>query len=310
MIHLLVPVATLIPLVGEGHFFGPPAVGFGVGLVSYHRGFRVAPSIVSRRSSRSYSHQTFFRATPWGTQGYSTSTTTYTYSDHYYSRNHLAYYQPNVFRYHSTPWTYRWGRSADIEARERREAKLTQIGDISRIPLNKISDVASNVSIAYSPEVWDNDMIYKDQDDCSKRLLCELNAKSARGQALTESESLIADAFGKDNDLNVGAETLEFDIAAVLGRKVGQQRCELSYRRCEIKVKDMIKMINVEVEEIETIQKELDAGAISLSDIDNRLDEEDQELDRISPDELARATTTTTTTPAPQPSGKLPLLLG
>ena len=39
------------------HFFGPPAVGFGVGLVSVRRRFPVATSIVSRRSSRSYSHQ-------------------------------------------------------------------------------------------------------------------------------------------------------------------------------------------------------------------------------------------------------------
>merc|ERR1712176_1565528 len=153
------------------------------------------------------------------------STSVYTSTDHYYSRNHLAYYQPNVFRYHSTPWTYRWGRSADLEARSRREA-----GDISRVPLNRISDVASNVSIAYNPDIWENDMIYKDQDDCSKRLICELNAKASKGQALTQSEAIIANAFGKNNDLNVGSETLEFDIAAVLGKKVGGKRCELSYR--------------------------------------------------------------------------------
>ena len=35
------------------HFFGPPAVGFGVGLLSVHRRFPVATSIVSRRASRS-----------------------------------------------------------------------------------------------------------------------------------------------------------------------------------------------------------------------------------------------------------------
>ena len=34
------------------HFFGPPAVGFGVGLLSVHRRFPVATSIVSRRASR------------------------------------------------------------------------------------------------------------------------------------------------------------------------------------------------------------------------------------------------------------------
>lgn len=49
------------------HFFGPPAVGFGVGLVSVHRNFPVATSIVSRRSSRSYSQQSFVQSTPFGT---------------------------------------------------------------------------------------------------------------------------------------------------------------------------------------------------------------------------------------------------
>ena len=31
---------------------------------------------------------------------------------------------------------------------------------------------------------------------------------------------MLANAFGKRNNLDVGAETLEFDVAAVLGRKV------------------------------------------------------------------------------------------
>ena len=46
------------------HFFGPPAIGFGVGLVSVRRRFPVATSIVSRRSSRSYSHQYYFQGIP------------------------------------------------------------------------------------------------------------------------------------------------------------------------------------------------------------------------------------------------------
>jgi len=299
LLTVLLPVATLLLSYGvEGHFFGPPAVGFGVGLVCVRRGFRIAPSIVSRRSSRSYSHQYYIRAFPWGTRGYSTSL--YTPNVHYYARNHLAYYQPNVFRYHSTPWTYRWGRSADAEARERREARLAEVGPLSSIPLNKISDVASNVSIAYRPDVWENDMIFKDQDDCSKRVLCELNAKKAQGQVMSETESILIDAFGTDNNLDIGAETLEFDIAAVLGRKIGKQRCELSYRRCEIKVEDLVKMINVEVEQIGQIQSELDAGAINLSDIDNRLNEEEHELDTITEAELLAVTTT------PRPSTEPP----
>ena len=59
----LFPLA-LLPVLSHGQgafFFGPPAIGFGVGLVSVHRRFPVATSIVSRRSSRQYTHTTFVR---------------------------------------------------------------------------------------------------------------------------------------------------------------------------------------------------------------------------------------------------------
>ena len=48
---------------------------------------------MSRRSSRSYSHQSFIQYTPHGTFGYRHST--YTATDHFYTPNNMAYYQPN-----------------------------------------------------------------------------------------------------------------------------------------------------------------------------------------------------------------------
>ena len=52
--------------------------------------------------------------------------------------------------------------------------------------------------------------------------------------------------------------------------QVGGNRCALSYRRCETTVDKMLEMINVELEQIEGIQKEVDAGIISVEDIQNR----------------------------------------
>ena len=52
--------------------------------------------------------------------------------------------------------------------------------------------------------------------------------------------------------------------------EVGGNRCALSYRRCETSVTKMLEMINVELEEIEGIQKEVDNGVISVEDIQNR----------------------------------------
>merc|ERR1711963_1363546 len=219
VVHLLLPISMVSLAQGQGvHFFGPPAVGFGVGLVSVHRKFPVGTSIVSRRSSRSYSHQSFYQATPRGTFGYSTQQ--YSKSDHFYTARHLRYYQPNVYHYHSTPWRYRWGRAANEEARAKREARLVEIGDIKNIPVGKISDVAANVSIGYQPEVWENDMIFKDQDDCSKRLLCELNAMRKEGKELSEDAAVLADAYGAGNNLDIGAETLEEEDAEVASLSV------------------------------------------------------------------------------------------
>merc|ERR1712012_784379 len=275
-VHLLLPISMVSLAQSQGvHFFGPPAVGFGVGLVSVHRKFPVGTSIVSRRSSRSYSHQSFYQATPRGTFGYSTQQ--YSKSDHFYT---------------ARPWRYRWGRAANEEARAKREARLVEIGDIKNIPVGKISDVAANVSIGYQPEVWENDMIFKDQDDCSKRLLCELNAMRKEGKELSEDAKVLVDAYGKGNNLDIGAETLEFDIAAVLGRTVGKLRCELSYRRCETSVEDLLNMIRVEVDEIENIQKEVENNAIDLDSVAERLEEEDAEVASLSVSDLTQLTTT------------------
>ena len=63
-------------------------------------------------------------------------------------------------------------------------------------------------------------MIFKDRDDCSKRLVCELNAMRSNGQVLSQHEEVLAKAFGNSGELDVGKNSLEFDIAAVLGREV------------------------------------------------------------------------------------------
>ena len=48
---------------------------------------------------------------------------------------------------------------------------VVKVGDLSSIPLGKISDVASNVSIAYKEDIWQNDMIYKDQVQNGSKLI-------------------------------------------------------------------------------------------------------------------------------------------
>ena len=50
----------------------------------------------------------------------------------------------------------------------------------------------------------------------------------------------------------------------------------------------------MEVEELDLINKELEQGAVNIGDIDNRLEEEDEEIANISLEDLTKVTTTTT----------------
>jgi len=290
------------------HFFGPPAIGFGAGLISIHRSLPLATSIVSRRSSRSYSHQTFVQYTPKGVFGYRTAT--YTESDHFYTPNNMNYYQPNKYHYHSTPWRYRWGRSADagnteananttMRARRAAEPRLGRVSSIRDLEPNAVSSLAENVSVAYRSDVWTNDMIYKDQDDCSKMMLCQLNAKRATGETLSQNEAIIADRYGKGDEVDINAESLEFDVAALLGKVGGLRRCEMSYRRCESSVAEMMKMIDIEVSELDTINGQLADGKFAVNDIQRRLEAEAKSVGTVTLEELTKTTTTqrpTTTT--------------
>ena len=50
--------------------------------------------------------------------------------------------------------------------------------------------------------------------------MCELNARRSAGDQLSENEVIIADGYGKDGEVDINAESLEFDIAALLGKVV------------------------------------------------------------------------------------------
>ena len=51
-------------------------------------------------------------------------------------------------------------------------------------------------------------------------MLCQLNARRAAGDSLTQNEVIIAESYGKGEEVDINAESLEFDIAALLGKIV------------------------------------------------------------------------------------------
>ena len=64
---------------------------------------------------------------------------------------------------------------------------------------------------------WYLEMVEKDQDDCTKRLICEMAARNASGP-LQGVEADLSQAFGLGNSIDVSSPKAVFDMAAQSGR--------------------------------------------------------------------------------------------
>ena len=66
-----------------------------------------------------------------------------------------------------------------------------------------------------------------DQDDCTKRLICEVTHKKASGKRLKSIEEGVMDIFGKGQSVNTSKSTAIFDFAAQAGKywKAGGVGC-------------------------------------------------------------------------------------
>lgn len=80
-----------------------------------------------------------------------------------------------------------------------------------------------------------------DADDCAKMLICQLNAKPA--QELQSDEYVIASTFGAVPSLDVRAPSVEFDVAAHMGRIAGDEQCKIIYTRCKVSSEQIMDTI-------------------------------------------------------------------
>ncbi|XP_040575519.1 uncharacterized protein [Lepeophtheirus salmonis] len=69
----------------------------------------------------------------------------------------------------------------------------------------------------------------RDFSDCAKKLVCEVNGLS-RAEIESE-EAMIAALFNADS-LDLSKATVEFDLAAQIGKRVGKEQCAVIYERC------------------------------------------------------------------------------
>merc|ERR1711953_572123 len=213
----------------EAIFFGPIAVGLGIGILAAKKGFLIGTALANSRTRRSYQPSNY-RYTP----------------NHHYDT--------------SSPYTYRRGKR-DIEHPEMVELKrIKREVDAGGFDINN----------------WYRDMTEMDQDGCGKKLICELRAKQKSG--FTEDERLIAENFGNGTQVDVSDITVEYDLAAQLGKYMGLERCQQLYNRCDLSSSDMVRMIKTEMDNLDRMKRDLEKEEVEVDKIEEK-EVEDTEVE-------------------------------
>jgi len=88
------------------------------------------------------------------------------------------------------------------------------------------------------------DASLNDADDCAKKLVCSLNAQDVK--TLQADEAAIASLFGKTAGIDLTSTTVEFDLAALMGRQAGKNQCDTIYARCPYQSKDLMEVMRKE----------------------------------------------------------------
>lgn len=80
-----------------------------------------------------------------------------------------------------------------------------------------------------------------DETDCAKKLVCMLN--TVPEDKLAADELAIRSLFGLKDEIDVSSSTVEFDLAALVGRKAGAAQCQTLYSRCQYKEGSLMDII-------------------------------------------------------------------
>merc|ERR1712002_1298696 len=249
---VILSLASLIFLQSavEAIFLGPIAVGAVIGALAVKKGFLLG-SLLSQRRTR--------------TQNYR-QPRTYT---RYNKRNH--YHQQDAYYKHYTKRQTYYYSSEDYTHRGKRFAPEIDMAELERYK----REVAGKIMA----DEWYMDMVEKDQDDCTKRLICEVSHKKASGNTLNSIEEVVMEIFGKGQSVDTSKSTAIFDFAAQAGKywKLGGVGCEF-YRRCDTPVEDILAMIETELEDFEKLEQSMKG---SKDKVDKKMDEEKNEVEEM-----------------------------
>merc|ERR1712045_264530 len=238
----------------EAIFFGPTAVGLGVGILAAKKGFLIGTALANSRTRRSYQINNYH----------------YIQSHHYETSYNQWYQKPRRhYYYSSSPYTYRRGK------RDTEHPEMVELRRIKR-------EVESG---GFDINNWYRDMTEMDQDGCGKKLICELRAKQ-QSSGFTADEKLIAENFGSGTQVDVSDITVEYDLAAQLGKYMGLDRCQQLYNRCDLSSSDMIRMIKTEMDTLDEMKKDLENEEVEVELIEkNEVEETEVEFRKLQADE-------------------------
>merc|ERR1712110_251179 len=225
----------------EAIFFGPIAIGLGIGILAAKKGFLLGTALAGSRTRRSYQPSNY----------------RYTPSHHYDSSYNSWYSRPRRHYYYSSSQYDRYRGKRDTEHPE-----MVELRRLKREVEQGGFDINN----------WYRDMTEMDQDGCGKKLICELRAKEKSG--FTEDERLIAENFGSGNQVDVSDITVEYDLAAQLGKYMGLERCQQLYNRCDLSSSDMIRMIKTEMDNLDRMKRDLDNEEVEVDTIEREEKEE------------------------------------
>ena len=79
---------------------------------------------------------------------------------------------------------------------------------------------------------------------------------------------MIAENFGSGTQVDVSDITVEYDLAAQLGKYMGLERCQQLYNRCDLSSEDMVRMIKTEMETLERLKTDLESEQLDLNEIE------------------------------------------
>merc|ERR1712001_121386 len=224
----IVSLAILQPLLVEAIFLGPIAVGVALGALAVGKGL-ILGSILSQRRTSHRSGRSYTR----------------------YNRN-THYSQPRTYYKHYTqPKTYYYSSNHyDHHQYGKRFAAPEPIS------MEELMRLKREVTDKIMTDDWYMEMVEKDQDDCTKRLICEISSKKENGDVLTDVESEIIGIFGQGRAVDTSKSTAIFDFAAQAGKywKKGGYGCEF-FARCDTPTSDIVAMIENELEDFRKLEE-------------------------------------------------------